>query len=247
MLKSIKFDLYKILKTKSILIITGISLFIELSVFILHFVINNYGHATGVIELLADQVNNLDVLVILFTILFVCKDFSSGYIKNFYNEVGKLEYVLSKFIVVSLYVILYQFIFFLMSLFFVYAFGERCFFYYMPYHTEADMWEAVRQAISVTISLVVVGFVTTFFCFLFKKEYIVLVVILPWMLFLQSIVIGIIRDILSVWPSLASFDMFELRVLARNDYKTLITKIMAIVSATSSFLWSYLLYRNKKI
>ncbi len=248
MLNCLKFDLYKVLKSKSIWWITIISLIVELAVFISQFAIFN--SQSGVLEYFVGKTNNLDVLVILFTTLFVCKDFSNGYVKNFYTEIGKLKYVLSKCIVVVLYVFLYQLIFFLLTIVFVYLFGVGAFWGFLPGQTTQTPWDYCRKGLLTTLSLVNVGIVTMFFGFLFKKEYIAFLIILPWFLYLQSKCIGIIESVIYSFKPIEemwTIRIMDFRVLARNDYATLIPRIMATISAITSFLWSYLLYKKKKI
>ena len=111
MLQEIKFDFYKIFKSKSmffVLIATLIIVTIDIAQDYLEHEFLAYSVLSHM--LFADK---LSLPVTLFAVFFCTKDYSSTYIKNVYTNVNKLKYTLSKIVCLFVFVVviaIYSFI-----------------------------------------------------------------------------------------------------------------------------------------
>ena len=120
MLREIKFDFFKVFKSKSILItLISTFLFLCLTPIIMHVIQQNNVSVTN--AYLGDS--SATMCVIVFAVIFCGMDFSTGYIKNIYTNVGKIRYIFSKVLILLTYSLLISILMFLIHFIFVYAFG----------------------------------------------------------------------------------------------------------------------------
>jgi|GEM_PF-2357590 len=127
MLSLLKFDLYKVFKSLGtwiiILCLVGFSI-ASLTIVYNMKTENNLGEiaseiSEGTTAASLEEMSVVDwcietvggdflmLFVLIFAVLFVCSDYTSGYIKNIYNTIRKKwQYILSKFVIVGLFVII---------------------------------------------------------------------------------------------------------------------------------------------
>ena len=96
MLKQLKFDFYKLVKSKTLLVFWILPILLLLVNPVLSYVIQ--GGKSSVFDHLNSSSSSLFLAIIVFAVLLTAKDFSSGYIKNVYSFSDKLCYILSKII-----------------------------------------------------------------------------------------------------------------------------------------------------
>ena len=105
MLNVLKFDLYKIVKSKTLRAFWILTALLILLRPLLTYVINKETNISVMGSL--RQGGEITLAVVVFACLFSCKDYSSGYVKNLYGNVKNIEYALSKVICIALFCIVY--------------------------------------------------------------------------------------------------------------------------------------------
>ena len=110
MLNQLKFDFYKAIKSKGIIIAFIASFFNFIFIFVKSLLDPYYG------SVMSNWLGGTEFAlnVIIFSIVFCSQDFASGYLKNVYSNTSKLKYVLSKTLGLLAYTILYFIITFLL-------------------------------------------------------------------------------------------------------------------------------------
>lgn len=118
----LKFDLYKLVKSKSTWIVLAATLAFHVTFLMTYY---NFGSARGNFAVLNHnlEVNAVSYLLPLFVLLFVGKDFSKGYIKNIYSSVNKIYYILSKAVIIVISVFTMYIGMFLLDIVFNYIWG----------------------------------------------------------------------------------------------------------------------------
>lgn len=187
MLKMLKFDFYKIFKSKMLLaffIITLCTVFVNPLMFSLHNEFSVYSN-------LFDSQPILFMTSWLFIVPFVTKDFSSKYTKNFatnYSLSDRIFYVLSKLVYIVAFCVLYMLLQLVVEIIFNYTLGTHCMYkgtwdevYPPDYFTVGEFY--LRYFIW-TLNCIAAGTVLLFLCLLLKREYIVIIIILPYIFFL---------------------------------------------------------------
>lgn len=218
MLQEIKFDLHKIIKSRTLIFSIIISaLIVLLKVVYEYLLAKNLGQ-----RVLTGFMNNnmVFVAVTLFAVVFCTKDYSSMYIKNVYTNVNKLKYTLSKMACLFLFVVAVLLYAFILELVFNFIFGggviyndgsyhwmKRDGFYYV-FDNDAEVYTisgfivaTILQAVGLTaygmlINLVATlcnGFVTAIITFAWYSFYSVI----------YSAISGLISTIFKLsWPNL---------------------------------------------
>ena len=122
----------------------------------------------------------------VFAVPFAAKDLSSNYAKNLvpsYSEKDKIFYILSKVIYIVLFCLAFILLNFLVEIAFNYIFGVKCI--YDP----ADgitVGEFYLQYFCRFWNYAAMGTLFLFLSVLLKKEYIVLIIVLPYLFMLSS-------------------------------------------------------------
>lgn len=158
----LKFDLYKIIKAKSFYIVYAFAFLIE-TVSILFLYLNgaetvfpNATHwTTGIYG------------VAIFTIVFVCKDFKSGYYKNIGADVNRFYYVLSKATVIAFVVVSVRAVIFLFDVLCCYCFWNGTFY---EKNTGYVLSEYIATMLLDIWCLTTLGSVIEFLCIWLKSE-----------------------------------------------------------------------------
>lgn len=177
MLKQLKFDFFKLVKSKTLLVFWILPLLLLLLNPVLSYVIN--GGKSSVFDHLNASSSSLFLAIIIFSVLLTAKDFSSGYIKNVYSFSDKLCYILSKIIYFFAFCLIYLIAEFLIDAFFNVVTGV-C----LIYDVERDNFTVGAFFLSTfteALNGMAIGTVCCFLCVLFKKEYIVLIIALIYL------------------------------------------------------------------
>lgn len=209
MLKMLKFDFYKIFKSKMLLIFFIITLCTVL-VNPLMFSLKN---AFSVYSNLFDSTPILSTVLWLFIVPFVTKDFSSKYTKNFtanYSLSDRIFYVLSKLVYIVAFCLLYMLLQLVVEIIFNYTLGTHCMYkkegdmlYQPDYFTVGEFY--LRYFIW-TLNCIAAGTVYLFLCLLLKREYIAIIIVLPY-IFLCNEFYRIIESLVGKFLHIYTFDM----------------------------------------
>lgn len=209
MLKMLKFDFYKIFKSKMLLIFFIIALCTVL-VNPLMFSLKN---AFSVYSNLFDSTPTLSTVSWLFIVPFVTKDFSSKYTKNLfanYSLADRIFYVLSKLVYIAAFCVLYMLLQLVVEIIFNYTLGTHCMYkkegdmlYQPDYFTVGEFY--LRYFIW-TLNCIAAGTVYLFLCLLLKREYIAIILVLPY-IFLCNEFYRIIESLVGKFLHIYTFDM----------------------------------------
>ena len=199
MLKMLKFDFYKIFKSKIILsffIIALCTVFLDPIM---------YHIATESGDSVYASLYNIGAIPIMtswiFIVPFVTKDFSSKYTKNFaanYSLSDRMFYVLSKLVYIVAFCVLYMLLQFVVEIMFNYTIGEHCMYKVAGQFTDGDRFtvgEFYLRYFVWTLNSITVGAVLLFLCLLLKREYIVLIIIVPYLLYFNFMFYSLINSI----------------------------------------------------
>ncbi len=196
MLNQLKFDFYKAIKSKSIIIAFIASFCI--------FIIRTFLYLLSVDD--SSVVNNwssepLTINMLIFATFYCSKDFSSDYLKNVYTSTSKLKYVISKTLVLTAYVILYFLITFLVLLLInvilgpgVIVYTGKIIEYGAPLDDRIDALNFVGTIFSQIIGSVAWGLLLNLFCVL-ANRFVVAIGAFVWY-FLRTDIIFYIDEII---------------------------------------------------
>lgn len=182
----LKFDLYKIIKAKSFYIVCAFAFLIEAANILFLYlngaetVFPNAMHwTTGIYG------------VAIFTIVFVCKDFKSGYYKNIATDVNRFYYVLSKATVIAIVVVFIRAVIFLFDVLCCYCFGNRTF---CAKNTGYVLSEYIATMLLDLWCLTMLGIVIEFLCIWLKSELISFAPYFIYITFFSSMVCQKMQD-----------------------------------------------------
>lgn len=249
MLKMLKFDFYKIIKSKMLLAFLIITLCFSLINPILNSIVDNsdysafYGlYHTGRI---------LYCISWIFIIPFVSRDFSSRYIKNIYpnfKKSDKLFYVLSKVFYIFVLCLIYTLLTIVLEIIFNYIFGGKC--VYNPVEDNFTQKEIYLQSICDMLNCVAIGTVYLFLCMIFKKEYIAIIIVVPYIFFLCTILYRAINSAVGGDFSIIKYTIFGVNqmliagnVSSMKDYTFIIISSLCYTALFT--LLSWLIFRKR--
>lgn len=195
----LKFDFYKIFKSKIILsffIIALCTVFLDPIM---------YHIATESGDSVYASLYNIGAIPIMtswiFIVPFVTKDFSSRYTKNFtanYSLADRIFYVLSKLVYIVAFCMLYMLLQLVVEIMFNYTIGEHCMYKVAGQFTDGDRFtvgEFYLRYFVWTLNSITVGTVLLFLCLLLKREYIVLIIIVPYLFYFNFMFYSLINSI----------------------------------------------------
>lgn len=269
MLKQLRFDLYKIVKSKTIkifLIVSAIACFVNPLVPVLE-----GGLLAGKWTMKTPFFNAIEgrdpfliyELVLLFPLVFGLKDYSSGYIKNIYTNVNKFYYVLSKVICILLYAIILRIAYFLAS-FLVHC----CFFngkikdllYVEEQYHSINFTYFFLEQLLISLASAVSGCFVLVVTLLFRKEFISAIITLPYGLYLCNLLtyplIALTYKIvkkMAIAEKLICFspfrlaDLIQFNVNANNAFMNWMYVVAIVGYIGLSLLLSWLLVRKKNV
>lgn len=209
MLKMLKFDFYKIFKSKMLLAFFIITLCLVFADPIMNYVpYHNYD------SVYSNLYHSGPILVMtswLFIVPFAAKDFSSKYTKNLfanYSLADRIFYVLSKILYIVAFCVLYMLLQFVVEIIFNYALGEGCMYKVAGEFTEGDSFtigEFYLNYFVQTLNCIAAGMVYLFLCLLLKREYIVLIIILPYIFYLAPMLYNLIDSLVVKYLHIKNF------------------------------------------
>ncbi len=200
MLKMLKFDFYKIFKSKMLLAFFIITLCLVLFQAILNYA-GGYNQQS-VYSNLYNASGTFVTFMWLFIVPFAAKDFSSKYTKNLfanYSLADRIFYVLSKILYIVAFCVLYLLLQFVVEIIFNYAFGEGCMYEAAGQFSEGDGFTVGEFYLNYFVQLldcIAAGTVYLFLCLLLKREYIALIIILPYIFFLGPMLYSLIDSLI---------------------------------------------------
>ena len=193
MLKMLRADFYKIVRSKTLVILFIVYLLTAIAPS-LAMLINSSDRS--VLDLIYDMHITASLSWILI-VPFACKDLSSKYIKNVlptYKQKDKAYYVLSKVIYIFIFCVLYAITTFVLTTIFNLAFGSGII--YDKLNESFTLGEFALNEFTEILNATAVGTFILFLSMILNKEYLVLVVILPYMTFFQPMVYEAIEYII---------------------------------------------------
>ena len=191
MLKMLKFDFYKIFKSKALLsvfIVTLCLAFLDPLLFVLIY----SGAYLPFLEDLSQWLF-LDFFIFIFVVPFVCKDFSSKFIKNTYSTYSfadKIYYVLSKIVYIFAMCVIWFLLRFAshLTIKFIYSAVSNSKFQFENIHHGASVDIGLFKYFCMMINCFARGILCMFLCMLFKREYIVIVLMVLYWMFLTDLI-----------------------------------------------------------
>ena len=180
MLKALRYDFYKIFKSKALLGVFVASVCLS---FLDSFLVG-FDHGDTSLGCNLNIPMLVQYLPLVFTVPFACKDFSSKFTKNVFPEYSlkdKIYYVLSKAVYIFAVNLIWYVVFFLSYCAFV---SVRCHVQNVPFMFECvsydgsittPAWQIIFVYFCVIINAFAVEMVLLFLSILMKKEYFVLV------------------------------------------------------------------------
>ena len=194
MLKMLKFDFYKIFKSKMLL-----AFFIITLCLVLFQPILTYGggfNSDSVYSNLYNASGTFIMFMWIFIIPFAAKDFSSKYTKNLvpdYSVSDRIFYVLSELIYIVAFCVLYMLLQFVVEIIFNYTLGGHCIYDKFDNLTVREFY---LNYFVQTLDVIAAGTVYLFLCLLLKREYIVLIIILPYIFYLGPMLYSLIDSLI---------------------------------------------------
>lgn len=191
MLRQLKFDYYKI---KNNLVIKLMFIIAFVFQFVLAYTCFN-GSGKSVFNAMFTMSAEVAFLIIpIISVLICSKDFSSQYIKNIYSETNKFCYVLSKFIYISLFSIIYAILYFISFYLCSLIFGTG-----VIYRATDDyeLWQYIVGIVRWIVIMMSYGSIAMLIAFAVKKEHIAIIIILPYALYVSAVLYGLINNCLT--------------------------------------------------
>ena len=191
MLRQLRFDFYKITKSKVIgwcFIIPLLLLFLGPAT---KYIINTSAMST--ISNIRDVSGNLHIALYVVGIEFTTSDFSSGYIKNVYQFSNKLQYLLSKVIYVFIFCVLFLGLEFLIGWLFNTIWGNETLF--EPEYDDVKAY--IYTMIAELLNGVALGIFLCFLSALVKKNYIVFIIAFSYTFVLGNLLYSAINGLFS--------------------------------------------------
>ena len=213
MLNQLKFDLYKLAKSKTFLVFWIVPVLLVSVVPVLSYVVR-IGEMS-VLSNIRDGSSSLFLAVIIFSVLFSTKDFSSGYIKNVYSFSNKLYYILSKVIYLFAFCLAYLVVEFLVDMIFNFCFGPGII--YNVAYDHFPRGEIFLSPLTEVLNGTAIGVVCCLLCMLTKREYIVLVVALVYLFIGSGTVYSLINSIVGEGFEVQPYTL--LSFIPRINYK----------------------------
>lgn len=240
----LRFDFYKLIKSRWLYVVYAVSFLAAIYGAVdIYFIqsATDYNY----LQEYKNSMSYLTILVIVFSIAFVIKDYSSSYIKNIYPSIGKAQYIISK----VLYIILFCVIYSAIEFFAWYWLGEKCG-TGAPLSPEllASLTQDVKvKLLVVTLSSTAIGIFVMALTVLIKKPISVFApVILYDVLLAPNIRIYVDQTVFELKPLSHNFLLFSLQYV--NEYNPIFFKLSLIVPIAViilSLMFSVLFFKNQ--
>lgn len=183
MLQTLKFDLYKILKSRSMIFVWVITGLLLVSSPLMNYLLHQ--NSGSVMKSILGTGGSMPLSTWFFVAVFSTKDYSSGYIKNIWTSSNKFYFVISKLIYCLLFCMIYCILTFLLDWFFNLIFAGGII------HSSQDDFLVIHfiiNELSIILNSTAIGSVTILLCVLVKKEYIALIIMSAYFFVLAGVV-----------------------------------------------------------
>lgn len=240
MLKMLKFDFYKIFKSKMLLSFFIITLCLVFVSPLMFHIASESGDS--VYASLYHQSSIFVGTSWIFIVPFVAKDFSSKYTKNFtanYSLSDRIFYVLSKLIYIVAFCVLFMLLQFVVEIIFNYTMGEHCMYKVAGEFTEGDSFtigEFYLNYFVKTLNSIAAGTVLMFLCLLLKKEYIVLIIIVPYIFYFGTTICDLINFIVGGHFEISYYTIFNMYRSVGSDEPSDSIKIAILLGYMALFI-----------
>jgi len=249
MLKMLKFDFYKIIKSKMLLVFLIVASCFAFINPIITYIINGYKLGSTFNHIFSGS-GILYLISWIFIIPFAAKDFSSKYIKNIYpnfKKSDKFYYVLSKVFYIFIFCLIQTVLAFALEIIFNYIFGEKCI--YNPIADDFTKEEVYLKVLCEMLNSVAMGTVYLFLCMLFKNEYIPIIIVLPYIFVLSHLLYGAINSIIDKEFFIEKYTIFgvsSILTAGLDSIKSYVYIIMISLGYSVLFtLLSWLMFRKR--
>lgn len=245
MLNVLKFDIYKIFKSRWLnvfLICSAVLCFLNP---ILDYLILKSG--TSVLSNMKGD-NVPQFIIALFAVLFCTKDFSTGFISNFYSRQNKTAYVVSKIIILFTVTILFCALTFFIHCIFdkLFSYGE---FYGEKYNdVNENLYHIIYIILFKTFGTAVFGVVIMLACFLVKNTVAMLIGTMTYMFFgefLYRLIDGIVGNHFS-FARYTSFGTINHLIISSATWEFTTSLIVLIVYFVVCSVLSVIAFYKKK-
>ncbi len=245
MLKILRFDFYKIFHSKVLLGLLIFTFCCTLINPVLSYVIND---STSTVYSNLMQPNILFGILWIFAVPFAAKDISSNYVKNLvpsYSEKDKVFYILSKVVYIVLFCLAFMLLSFLVEIVFNYIFGAKCM--YDPAQDNFTVGQFYLQYICGFWNYAAMGTLFLFLSVLLKKEYIVLIIVLPYLFILSSLLYGAVNALVGDGFSIEKYTIFGIdRIVYYSSLKESWSYILTSTCYIAVFsVLSWLVFRKR--
>ena len=205
MLRQLRFDFYKITRSKVITWLWILPFLLILLLPLLSYGINKSDEP--VVDHIASVGNGLMLVSIVFSVLLVSKDFSSGYIKNVRTFSNTFFYILSKFVYIAAVCILYLVLEFFIEWAFSAIFTEGIL--YDPELTAFPTKDFVLMYVIEALNAIAIGMVCCFLCVLLKRDYVVFIITLSYLFLLSALLYSVIDGIYGPEFNIREYTLFN--------------------------------------
>ena len=257
MLKMLRADLYKISKSKVLLILLIILFFATSlnSIFGIESQISNNFSVYS--NLFSDNI--LPGVSWIFVVPFVAKDLSSGFIKNIfpsYSGADKAYYILSKLFYIFALCLLYYIFNFIVNIIFAAAANPDDWMMYNPERDSFTIGFFYLFYIAQMMNAMAIGSLLMLLCVLIKREYIVFIIVLAYMFLLGPMLYEFINDTVALLAEKMhlEIDRFDIdpytvfggfNILSSRKSYTVIPFVLGICYTIVFTLLSYVAVRRR--
>ena len=203
MLNSLNFDFYKIAKSRNLRLFFNFAVILCFLNPVINYVVQKSGRSV-LYNLWFDNVPQL--LVAVFSVLFVSMDFASGFVANVYRKSDKTAYILSKIIYIFLFTVAVYIEIFLIDVIFDKIFSEGKF-VGAVYTDGLSVWETTRMFICKFSGAFVFGCVVALFTIAVKSPIVALIALMVYM-FVGDPVLNLLNSVVGNGFSIQNYTVF---------------------------------------
>ncbi len=257
MLKMLRADFYKIFKSKVLLVL----LIVVFCCVIANplYLMDEYIITNNSVYRNLESSSMLRGYMWIFVVPFVAKDLSSGFLKNIfpsYSNADKAYYILSKLFYIFALCLLYFILDFIVNIIFTAAANPED---WMMYNLERDDFTVgffYFRYIAQMINAVAIGSLLMLLCVLIKREYIVFIIVLPYLFLLGPMLYEFINDTVALLAEKMhlEIDRFDIdpytvfggfNILSSRKSYTVIPFVLGICYTIVFTLLSYVAVRRR--
>lgn len=266
--KILKFDFYKAIKSMSTWIILLCVIVFSIASLTITYVSKTEGELPDVALEIGEQTtiipleemtvadwcvdaisgDFLMLFVAVFAVLFVCNDFATGFIKNIYNNLrNKWHYVLSKFVVISVFTILTIIAAYSVTMIFNLAVVKSSSF--------GDVSEIITFTLNKAFLLIAYGCVGALISFILKKATVGLIISMGYSFMFANLIYTGINQIVKSTGLSEKFDIQKYTLVGNavsigpdpSSEQQVIVLIVCVISIVASFVISSIVFSKRDV